>query len=432
MENLNIMPDDPYFDYFPDGESQSSQKNSKAIRSDLPGGQGESSEGGIPGDTSVNSTRKSRLMGIWEGISSAGLAETTLRLGTHALLVALIIIVAWAMREFYLRAQVADAPSAAVLAAELPTATPTEPAPELPPIQTQVAYIYGIPRLVSLHTDVPSRPRTDVITYTVQTGDTVFGVAEKFGLKPETILWGNQYVLGDNPHNLRTGQVLNILPVDGTYHKWSEGDGLNGVAKFFGVTPDDIINYPGNHLDPETIGDLSHPNIQPGTWLIIPGGHREFVSWSAPAIPRENPQVASVLGPGACSAVAQGIVGTGSFIWPSAHHYLSGFDYSPNANHPAIDIDGDLGDAVWAADNGVVVYAGWNNWGYGNVIVINHGNGWQTLYAHLSALNVGCGQSVFQGTPIGAIGSTGNSTGPHLHFEMMYKGGKVNPHDYLP
>ena len=131
------MPDDPYFDYFPDGESQSSQKNSKAIRSDLPGGQGESSEGGIPGDTSVNSTRKSRLMGIWEGISSAGLAETTLRLGTHALLVALIIIVAWAMREFYLRAQVADAPSAAVLAAELPTATPTEPAPELPPIQTR-------------------------------------------------------------------------------------------------------------------------------------------------------------------------------------------------------------------------------------------------------------------------------------------------------
>lgn len=176
----------------------------------------------------------------------------------------------------------------------------------------------------------------------------------------------------------------------------------------------------------------SHPNIKPGTWLIIPGGHREFVSWSAPAISRENPQAASILGPGACSAVAQGIVGTGSFIWPSANHYLSGFDYSPNANHPAIDIAGQLGDAVWAADNGVVVYAGWNNWGYGNVIVINHGNGWQTLYAHLSALNVGCGQSVFQGTPIGAIGSTGNSTGPHLHFEMMYKGGKVNPHDYLP
>ena len=80
----------------------------------------------------------------------------------------------------------------------------------------------------------------------------------------------------------------------------------------------------------------------------------------------------------------------------------------------------------------MVVYAGWNNWGYGNVVVINHGNSWQTLYAHLSAISVGCGQSVFQGSVIGAIGSTGNSTGSHLHFEMMHAGGKVNPWDYLP
>ncbi|MEJ2709276.1 MAG: M23 family metallopeptidase [Anaerolineales bacterium] len=92
----------------------------------------------------------------------------------------------------------------------------------------------------------------------------------------------------------------------------------------------------------------------------------------------------------------------------------------------------ETGDAVYAADNGVVVYAGWNNWGYGNMIVINHGNGWQTLYAHLSSYNVGCGQSVMQGSVIGAIGSTGNSTGSHLHFEMMYETAKVNPHDYLP
>ena len=80
----------------------------------------------------------------------------------------------------------------------------------------------------------------------------------------------------------------------------------------------------------------------------------------------------------------------------------------------------------------VVVYAGWNNWGYGNMVVINHGNGWQTLYAHLSAIYVSCGQSVWQTNIIGAIGTTGNSSGPHLHFEMMYNGAKVNPHNYLP
>jgi murein DD-endopeptidase MepM/ murein hydrolase activator NlpD len=120
------------------------------------------------------------------------------------------------------------------------------------------------------------------------------------------------------------------------------------------------------------------------------------------------------------------------FIWPANNHFLSGFDYSPSTNHSGIDIDGETGDPLNAADNGVVVYSGWNNWGYGNVVVINHGNGWQTLYAHLNAYNVSCGQSVWQGSVIGAIGITGNSSGSHLHYEMMYNGTKVNPWDYLP
>jgi hypothetical protein len=202
--------------------------------------------------------------------------------------------------------------------------------------------------------------------------------------------------LGDNPHNLRPGQELNIMPVDGTYHRWSEGDGLNGVSKFFGVTAEEIIDYPGNNLDPNTIGDWAHPNIEAGTWLIIPGGQREFVSWSAPEIPRDNPGVARVLGPGACGAITDGAIGVGVFIWPANAHFLSGFDFSPGANHFGIDIDGETGDPVYAADNGVVVYAGWNNWGYGNVVVINHGNGWQTLYAHLDTFYVSCGQSVYR------------------------------------
>ncbi len=381
--------------------------------------------------TSRTPDSENRLLTLWEGLSQAGLADTALRIGTHTLLIALILLVAWIMREFYRDSQEQSPGSQAALAASIPTPTPTQPAPALPPFEPDTA-LSGVSRATDLHTTVPARPRTEVIKYTVEQGDTLFGIAEMFGLKPETLLWGNQFVLGDNPHNLRPGQELNILPVDGTYYRWSAGDGLNGVAKFFGVQPEDIVNYPGNHLDPATIGDYASPNIAPGTWLIVPGGKREFVTWSAPVIPRDNPGVAKVLGPGACGSIADGAIGAGVFIWPSNHHYLSGFDFSPSTNHNGIDIDGETGDAVYAVDNGVVVYAGWNNWGYGNVVVINHGNGWQTLYAHLSAYNVGCGQSVYQGNVIGAIGNTGNSSGSHLHFEMLYNGAKVNPWDYLP
>lgn len=302
----------------------------------------------------------------------------------------------------------------------------------LPPISA-ASELQGIARRTSLHTIIPSRPRQEVIKYTVQPGDTVFGIAEKFGLKPQTILWANYYTLLDNPHSLRPGQELNILPVDGTYYQWQAGDGLNGVARFFGVKPEDIINFPGNHLDPKTIGDYAHPNIQPGTWLVIPGGKREFVSWSAPiGVTRENPAVARALGPGSCGPVSGGAVGFGSFIWPANKHYLSGYDYSPETNHYGIDIAGNEGEGVYASDAGVIVYAGWNDWGYGNMIIIDHGNGFQTLYAHLSALNVVCSQSVGQGDVIGAIGSTGRSSGPHLHFEIIYSTGKVNPWNYLP
>jgi murein DD-endopeptidase MepM/ murein hydrolase activator NlpD len=364
----------------------------------------------------------------------AGIGEASFRLGTHVLLVTLVLIVAWVLREVYQSAQSEAGPRASAFAAPVASPTPTSPPADLPVFLggDPLVSMEGIERQADLHTDVPSRPRLEVSKYIVEKGDTVFGIAEKFGIKPETVLWANQFVLGDNPHNLRPGQELNILPVDGTYHRWSAGDGLNGVAKFFGVSPEVIVDYSGNQIDPASLGDYANPNIEPGTWLVVPGGTREFVNWSAPAIPLDNPQVAAVLGTGACEKVSAGAVGAGVFVWPANNHFLSGFDYRPEANHNGIDVDGDEGAPVYAADNGVIVYAGWNNWGYGNVVVINHGNGWQTLYAHLSAIYVSCGQSVYQTNIIGAVGNTGNSSGPHLHFEMMYNGTKVNPHDYLP
>lgn len=412
-----FIVDNNNLDEYPDVEGDISKTGAEPVDNEQP---------------ALTPANRNKLISLWEGLSQVGLADTAVRLGTNILLIALILIVVWGMRQFYRDARIETASSESAMAASLPTPTPTEELPGLPPYQAQPTLVGGIPRRTVLHTIIPARPRAEISKYVVEKGDTIFGIAEKFGLKPETILWGNLYTLADNPHNLRPEQELNILPVDGTYYEWQAGDGLNGVSKFFGVKPEDIVNYPGNDLNPETIGDFARPNIEPGTWLIVPGGTREFITWSAPSIPRDNPAVAKVLGPGACSAIADGAVGIGVFIWPANNHFLSGFDYSPATNHSGIDIDGETGDAVYATDNGVVVYSGWNNWGYGNVVVINHGNGWQTLYAHLSAYNVGCGQSIWQGTVIGAIGSTGNSSGSHLHYEMMYNGTKVNPWDYLP
>jgi murein DD-endopeptidase MepM/ murein hydrolase activator NlpD len=125
-----------------------------------------------------------------------------------------------------------------------------------------------------------------------------------------------------------------------------------------------------------------------------------------------------------------GYYGGGFFIWPASNHYLSGNDFW--SGHLAIDIAAGTGAPIYAADAGVVVFAGWNSNGYGNVVMIDHQNGYHTLYAHLSSLAVSCGSSAAQGQVIGYAGSTGNSTGPHLHFEVRYLGGFLNPWTVLP
>ncbi len=378
-----------------------------------------------------SSERKQRSWSqIWENLLRLGLGETALRAGTGLASFILTLLVIWIMSSFYLKGSVTTSQEAA-MAAPLPTATnPVETPAVLTGANGQVR---GVARQALLHTTFPARPRFEIGKYIVQKGDTITGIAEKYNLKPATILLGNYYTLADDPHRLIPGQELNILPADGLLYDWHEGDGLNGVAQFFKVKTEDIINWPGNHLSLDTLGDLSHPNIAAGTELFVPNGQRDFVSFSAPRITRDNPSVAKLMGPGFCGQVTEGPIGTGVFIWPTVDHYLSGYDYSPETNHRGIDIAGTLGSPIYAADGGVVVYAGWNDWGYGNVIVIDHGTGWQTLYAHLSVLNVGCGSYVYQGDGIGAMGTTGNSSGPHLHFEMLSDTyGKANPWNFLP
>jgi hypothetical protein len=289
----------------------------------------------------------------------------------------------------------------------------------------------GLVRLPEVRvTSIPTaEPRDEVTTYIVERGDTIFGIAEKFGLKPETVLWSNRYILGDTPDGLGVGLELNILPVDGVYHMWSEGEGLNGVAEFYGVDPDVIVNYSGNNLDAGSVGNYSNPNIEPGTMLVVPGGTRPSVTW---VVARDDPASGnSYLGPGACGGIIYGNVGTGTFTWPTTATWLSGYDYTPPV-HNGLDFDGDFGSPIYAADSGVIVYSGWSDRGYGYLIVVDHDSGWQTFYAHLmEGTLLPCGSNVQKGQLIASMASTGNSTGPHLHFELRLEGYPVNPWDYL-
>ncbi|MAT43463.1 MAG: hypothetical protein CL609_14095 [Anaerolineaceae bacterium] len=303
-------------------------------------------------------------------------------------------------------------------AVDVPITTGSATLPELAISGTDTLLRYANPRTI-----IPTRARTEAITYTIETGDSIFGIAQQFNINPETILWANKDVLNDDPHMISVGMDLRIPPVDGVYYKWKEGDTLESVASQLKVSQKDILNWTPNKLD------RTNPQIEPDTYVMVPGGQREFQQWVVPTIPRGPAGVNSTI-PGACDTSGGGAYGTGTFVWPSANHFVSGNEYW--SGHLAIDLGAMLGDAIYASDSGVVVYAGGISGGYGNMIMIDHGNGYQTLYAHLSAINVRCGQSVYQGSVIGAAGSTGNSTGAHLHFEVRYFGGFINPHYVLP
>ncbi len=361
-------------------------------------------------------------------LAQMGLGESLLRVGTNLFSILAIGLIIFLVQAFYRQTSNQLLENNGQVSVPAPTAViVANPIPAL-----DIPIISGIARGAQIHTNIPSRPRQEITTYKVLDGDTVFGIAEKYGLEPQTILWGNVNILSDDPHRLSPGQELNILPVDGVYWEWLGGIPFGDWAKYYGVTAAEIIELPGNHIDANSVGDYNNANIKTGTWLIIPGGKREFISWSAPlGVTRENPASARVLGEGACGPVSGGAVGYGAYVYPTNKHYLSGFDYSEATNHRGIDLAGNEGEGVYAADAGVIVYSGWNNYGYGNMIMIDHGNGFQSLYAHLSVISRGCGQSVGQNEEIGAVGSTGRSSGPHLHFELM-AGVKVNPWDYLP
>lgn len=376
------------------------------------------------------------LARIWADLVASGWHEAILRYATHGLLLAVLVAALWARQVnlgfLYVLAEKASLqnsgtlPPVATLEAELAAGDSGGNAsmPDAAPTLT-LDKDGQVSRLADVHTLIPTRGRSEVVVYTVQPGDTLFGIAERYALKPETILWGNYFTLRDDPHSLVPGQALNILPVDGTYHFVTEDNtqSVEQLAAFYQVEPEAILDWAPNGLDP------SDPVLVPNTYLVVPGGQRELQSWVVPTITRDQVSTAAT-NFGQCPGGYSGAVGSGFFVWPANNHFLSGYDYT--GIHRGLDIDTDLNAPIYAVDNGVVVYAGPNSRGYGNMVVLDHGTGWQSLYAHLNQWNVACGQSVFQTNLIGLAGSTGNSSGPHLHFELRFNGAHVNPWTVLP
>jgi murein DD-endopeptidase MepM/ murein hydrolase activator NlpD len=255
------------------------------------------------------------------------------------------------------------------------------------------------------------RPEHTFITYTVQPLDTPIGIAEQFGIDTETLLGGNAF-LSEEASALQPGMTLTILPVNGVLHDVREGETAAGLAELYGIPLEDILAYAPNNLE--------FPfRLYPGTEILVPGAVREVFVWTAPSLP-SRPSTSDSIG----SGIAPLVQGTGTFLWPvSGRRITQNYWYG----HPGIDVGLLEGSAVIASDTGTVTWAGWNVYGYGNLIVINHGNGYETYYAHLSGINVFPGQVVNQGALIGASGNTGRSSGPHLHFEVRYFNGLLQP-----
>lgn len=256
-------------------------------------------------------------------------------------------------------------------------------------------------------TNISQKPRDKIITYTVEKGDTLSTIAQKFGISTDTIRWAND-LSGDT---LSIGDELKILPVSGIAHKVSKGDSVYTIAKKYDTNPQQIVDFPFNEFaNPETF------SLVEGQMLIVPDGVK----------PAEQPTYRRP------TYIVQGPISISSagFSWP-ASGAISQFS---SWYHTALDITSPYGTPIIASRGGRVIKALAGTWdgGYGNNIEIDHGDGYQTLYSHLSTFNVSVGDDVVGGkTVIGAIGMSGRTTGPHVHFEIRKNGVLLNPLPYL-
>ncbi len=248
------------------------------------------------------------------------------------------------------------------------------------------------------------------VEYIVEAGDDVTSIGKKFGISFESVKYANNLV----SNTIKPGTKLIIPPVDGTVHVVKKGETIEYLAKLFKVPTQLIVDY--NYID-------SPYRLEVGQLITIPNADN-------PNKERFYAGVQNVYGSSAYGIIStekfEGS-GSGKFIWPFSGYITQEF----HAKHPGLDIAKPSGD-IWAADKGKVVRAGWWQGGYGNAVQINHGNGYVTTYAHMSSIEVSVGDKVDKGQKIGVVGSTGRSTGPHLHFTIQSEGAYVNPLNYMP
>lgn len=254
-----------------------------------------------------------------------------------------------------------------------------------------------------VQTQVSEKPRDQIITYSIQSGDTLSTVAQKFGVSVDTIKWQNDI----KRDNLSIGQELKIPPVTGLVHKVSEGETIYSIAKKYKTEPQKIVNFPFNDFT-----DLNTFALSVGQTLVVPDGVQL--------------QAAPVLRPSYSSGqMAAG--GSGQFSWPAG----GAITQYPIWYHMAFDIANPGQPPITAAGEGTVILVEYFNYGYGRHTIVDHGGGLSTLYGHMTEIYVKAGDKVSRGQVIGKMGSTGRSTGTHLHFEVRKNGTPVNPASFL-
>lgn len=255
-------------------------------------------------------------------------------------------------------------------------------------------------------TDQPTG-RKEIIEYVVQTGDVIGSIAAKFSISVNTILWTNKLSYNSL---IRPGDKLKILPVSGVLHTVASGENLGNIAKKYTVEIEKIKEY--NNL-------ANADSLKKGQELIIPDGILK-------AAPKASSVARNVYSPPASSSRAV-YSSSAKFIWPSTSKRITQYYH---LGHHAIDIGGKTGTPIYAIEKGQIILSGWSS-GYGYNIIVYHGGGQKSRYAHFSKLYVKKGVLVDKGEQLGEMGSTGWSTGPHLHLEIIINGVKVNPLKYV-
>ncbi len=278
----------------------------------------------------------------------------------------------------------------------------------------------SVSRLAQMNTDRPERPRFGIMKYTIKDGDTAWAIAQKFGLRMESILWGNEGMSAD-AGSLVIGQEINILPEDGVLYTVQEKDTWEMIEYRNGVEREKIIAYVGN-----SFVSRDSTELVVGEHLIIPGGRKPVV-WLDPGPPVEPGKGRKSAGFYSGDLV---YIGTGVYILPVTPVRITQPFWE---GHPALDYDTVTGQPVYAADHGTVIYSGWSESGYGNLVIIDHGTGYWTYYAHNDVNLVDSGQGVLQGQQIAKSGNTGRSTGDHLDFRIRVAGAQfIDPTPLMP